>query len=129
MRAVLGVCGEMKTRTCIPLRSSFIFLVSAGVGALTLLGIGEPEPRPDTEHSTSHVIAVAVGTSSSKHIELRGGRGTQASYVGSPVPAAAEPPHEVLIRLRQPFPPATNPFAPFFDRVSYRTTGPPLQTI
>lgn len=109
-------------------RCFFAFLVFAGVAGLGVPATDEPEPQPDPEGSTSHAAVLAVPTPSRNHVEAGDLKGTLLSDAGSPMPAHTTLPHEVQQCLRLVLSPVRHSVASFFDRVSYRTTGPPLQT-
>lgn len=111
----------------IPTRCFFAFLIFAG-GAALGVDTEKAEPQPDAERSGSHVAVFAVATPSRNHIDAGDAQGTTLSDAGSHLPAQANLPHETLNCLREAFPPIRHSVARFFDRVSYRTTGPPFQT-
>jgi hypothetical protein len=127
-RTQVGVTGDMTASAGTPPRCFFALLISAGVAGLIVLAIGAPEPQQDGECSTTHAASFAVAFHTRNHVEVGEQKGTQLSDPGSALAAPTPLPYEVLKGVRQAFPAVRHSVVSFFDRVSYYTTGPPLQT-
>ena len=119
---------NMNACTGILARCFIAFLLYAG-GAALGADTEKREPQPDAERSASHVVVFAVPAQCRHHLDAGDAGGTRLSDAGSPPPARGTLAPETLIHIRETFPPVRLAVARFFDRVSYRTTGPPFQTI
>lgn len=108
-------------------RCLFDFLTSVGIAGLIVLAIGPPQTQQHGERSSSDAAALAVALHTRNHIAVGEPKGTQRSDSGSLSTALTPPRHKVLI-VYEAFPHISDFVVSFFDRQSYYTTGPPLQT-